>query len=54
MVFERERMLEYLTSEQAALRDIELVAAIINSQSNILLMLIKKSRSNSFTFVTTT
>ena len=46
MVFERERMLEYLTSEQAELRDIELVAAIINSQNNRkypeLLLMLKK------------
>ena len=46
MVFQRERMLVYLTSEQAELRDIELVAAIINSQNNRkyheLLLMLKK------------
>ena len=46
MVFERERMLVYLTLEQAELRDIELVAAIINSQNSRkyheLLLMLKK------------
>ena len=45
-VFEKRRMLEYLSSEQLELRDTELAVAIINSQNNrkyreLLLMLIK-------------
>ena len=46
MVFERERMLEYLTSEPLELRDTELVVAIINSPNNRkyreLLLMLKK------------
>ena len=34
MVFEREFMLEHLTSEQLELRDVELAVAIINSQNS--------------------
>ena len=46
MVFEGERMLEYLFSEQLELCDVELAVAIINSQNSRkyreLLLLLKK------------
>ena len=46
MVFERELMLEHLTSEQLELRDVELAVAIINSQNSRkyreLLLMLKK------------